>query len=133
MDRNNHLSTLLVEILIAVLFFALSGTVLLEMFVASRSQSAYAGLCSQALCEAQNLADVLYAADDAQALLEQEGFAQAKGVYTQEKGDLTLAVTLRERRMQAGTLREAEVLALSGDEMLVRLPCSRYVPGEAIP
>ncbi len=133
MDRNNHLSTLLVEILIAVLFFALSATVLLEMFVVSRSQSAYAGLCSEALCAAQNVADGIYAADDPQALLTQEGFSQAKGVYTQTNGNLTLAVTLRERQMQAGTLREAEILALRGDEMLVRLPCSRYMPGEAIP
>ncbi len=133
MDRNNHLSTLLVELLIAVLFFALSATVLLEMFVVSRSQSAYAGLCGEALCEAQNLADELYAADDPQALLTQEGFAEAKGVYTRANGALTLAVTLRERQMQAGTLREAEILALRGDEMLVRLPCSRYMPGEAIP
>ena len=133
MDRNNHLSTLLVEILIAVLFFALSATVLLEMFVASRSQSAYAGLCGEALCTAQNLADELYAADDAQALLTQAGFALEDGVYTLEDGDYTLAVTLAERQTQAGALREAEVSALRGDETLIRLPCSRYVPGEEIP
>ncbi len=133
MDRNNHLSTLLVEILIAVLFFAMAATVLLEAFVVSRRQSAYAGLCGEALCAAQNLADQIYASEDAQALLTQAGFAQEKGVYTQENGNFTLAVTLGERQTQAGALREAEVLALRGDEMLIRLPCSRYVPGEAIP
>lgn len=133
MDRNNHLSTLLVEILIAVLFFALSATVLLEMFVASRSQSAYAGLCGEALCAAQNLADEVYAAEDAQAMLSQAGFAQQDGVFTLENGEYTLAVTFGERQTKAGALREAEVCALRGDETLIRLPCSRYVPGEAIP
>lgn len=130
MARNNHLSTLLVEIMVAVLFFALSATVLLDMFVAARNQSMRAGICNEALAAAQNLADRLYAAADADALLQSEGFAPEGGAWTLDCGRYSFTVTLEEEPTAAGTLRNATVAAQSGGKLLLTLPCARYVPGE---
>ena len=43
MVKHNQLNTLLMEILIVVLFFALCSTVILDVFVGAHNQSARAG------------------------------------------------------------------------------------------
>ena len=43
MTRSNQLNTLLMEIMIAVLFFALCSTVILDVFVGAHNQSVRAG------------------------------------------------------------------------------------------
>ena len=63
MVKHNQLNTLLMEILIVVLFFALCSTVILDVFVGAHNQSARAGAQADALTAAQSLADRLYAAD----------------------------------------------------------------------
>ena len=64
MVKHNRQNTLLMEILIVVLFFALCSTVILNVFVGAHNQSARAGAQADALIAAQSLADRLYAADD---------------------------------------------------------------------
>ena len=61
MVKHNQLNTLLMEILIVVLFFALCSTVILDVFVGAHNQSARAGAQADALTAAQSLADRLYA------------------------------------------------------------------------
>ena len=59
MVKHNQLNTLLMEILIVVLFFALCSTVILDVFVGAHNQSARAGAQADALTAAQSLADRL--------------------------------------------------------------------------
>ena len=61
----NRSNALLVELLIVVMFFMLSATVLLQVFAAARNQSRQAERMIGALNTAQNVADELYAAEDA--------------------------------------------------------------------
>ena len=74
MVKHNQLNTLLMEILIVVLFFALCSTVILDVFVGAHNQSARAGAQADALTAAQSLADRLYAADEREDVLRQSGF-----------------------------------------------------------
>lgn len=60
MVKHNQLNTLLMEILIVVLFFALCSTVILDVFVGAHNQSVRAGAQADALTAAQSLADRLY-------------------------------------------------------------------------
>ena len=53
MVKHNQLNTLLMEILIVVLFFALCSTVILDVFVGAHNQSARAGAQADALTAAQ--------------------------------------------------------------------------------
>lgn len=126
MEKHNQLRTLLVEILVAVLFFALSATILLEVFVGARNQSVRAEVTNEALFAAQNLADRLYEAEDAEALLRADGYAQAEGAWTLDCGAYALTVTLAEERLTGGVLRGARVEAVRGGETLLTLPCARY-------
>ena len=59
MGGRNRSNVLLVEILIAVLFFMLSATVLVRVFVTARNMTVRAGVETRALAEAQNVAEAL--------------------------------------------------------------------------
>ena len=69
MRNRNRSNVLLVEILIAVLFFMLSAAVLVRVFVTSRNLTVRSGVEAKALVEAQNVAEALYAAGDPEELL----------------------------------------------------------------
>ena len=73
MVKHNRQNTLLMEILIVVLFFALCSTVILNVFVGAHNQSERAGAQADALIAAQSLADRLYAADERKDALRQSG------------------------------------------------------------
>ena len=75
MVKHNRQNTLLMEILIVVLFFALCSTVILNVFVGAHNQSARAGAQADALIAAQSLADRLYAADERKDALRQSGLS----------------------------------------------------------
>ena len=61
----NHLNVLLVEIMMAVLFFALSSIVILEVFAAANTGSMEASILGDALSEAKSLSERIYAAENA--------------------------------------------------------------------
>ena len=133
MGKSNQLNTLLVEIMIAVLFFALSSTVVLQTFVVTRNQSREAAVYDTALMEAQNIADRLYVSGDYEAALEQAGFTQDDQGWTLPQEDYELRVTAEKEATAAGMLLTAEVSAYHKDEALLTLPCVRYLPGEVQP
>lgn len=128
MTRSNQLNTLLMEIMIAVLFFALCSTVILDVFVGAHNQSVRAGVQAQALTAAQNLSDGLYAAEQREELLLENGFkAGEAGVFTRECDGYTLSVALGEERTAAGRIETAEITALDQGGELFSLPDARYV------
>ncbi len=132
MNENRSQRTLLVEILIAVLFFALCATVLLRTFVSAREYSDRAGIDSAALLAAQDLSERLYASQDWAALLAEDGFAESDGVWTRDAGAYHLEVRLDAEEAPAGELRTATVRATREDQLIVELPSVRYIPREAI-
>ena len=136
MRNNNRSNVLLVEILIAVLFFMLSATVLVQVFGTSRSLTVRSGVETLALAEAQNVADTLYAAEDPGAVLEGMEFIESHGAWSKDYGDFSIYVTAEEKRTDAGELWEGQVSAFYSrrdpeaarqeDEQLFTLPCTRY-------
>ena len=136
MGNRNRSNVLLVEILIVVLFFMLSATVLVQVFSTARSLTLRAGVENRALAEAQNVAEALCAADDPDALLDEMDFSLSHGVWTRDGGEYGLYVTMSVEPAGAGELWRAEVWAyrLSRDaedgrpasETLFSLPCARY-------
>lgn len=128
MTNGKRQSMLLVEIVIAVLFFALSATVILDMYAAAYAKSALAGAQSAATTDAQNLAEQLKTAEDWPSLLTGAGFDAADGAYTLERDGYRLAVTANEENAGAGTLRTAEICALRGEASLLTLRAVRYEP-----
>ena len=140
MGNRNRSNVLLVEILIAVLFFMLSATVLVQVFAGARTLTVKAGVETRALAEAQNIAEVIYAADNPEAALEALEFKNAHGAWTRDYGEYTLYVEGGETETDAGTIWSGEVSALyhnrnadrarQEDDELFVLPCVRYREGQ---
>lgn len=131
MNGSRSQRALLVEIMIAVLFFALCATVLVQTFAAARALSHRAGAEGAALIEAQDLAEQLRAADDAEALLSSLGFARAEDAWRRAEGDCTMEVVPRAEAFAAGRLFAATVRVTRAEETVVELPVARYIPEEA--
>ena len=126
MKSGNRSNALLVELLIVVMFFMLSSTVLLQVFATARSQSALSGKLTEAVNEAQSMADRLYASEDAESLLTEMGCAQEDGLWRLPGEDFDLTVTLDLERRPCGELLRYRVQAVSEGKTLVDLPAARY-------
>ena len=126
MKSGNRSNALLVELLIVVMFFMLSATVLLQVFSTTRSQSNRAGMLIEALNESQNVADRLYGAQDAEAALLEMGFISQSGEWRLEKNGYTITVTASEKSAPNGVMNRFEVRAVQNDEALLTLPVARY-------
>ena len=136
MGNKNRSNVLLVEILIAVLFFMLSATVLVRVFATSRNLTVRSGVETLALTEAQNVAETLCAARDPEAELEAMEFASSHGSWTRDYGDYTLYVTGEYEPAGAGQIWAGEVSAYyrlrnpddarQANTLLFTLPCTQY-------
>ena len=136
MRNRNRSNVLLVEILIAVLFFMLSATVLVKVFVAARNMTVRSGVESMAIADAQNVAETMYAAEDIDATLEGMGFYSSHGAWTLDRGDYTLYVDGKAEPTEAGELWSGTVSAFyklrnpdtarAEDERLFERVCTRY-------
>lgn len=133
MTKGGRQSALLAEIIMAVLFFSLSATVILDVFATAYGKSVYAQACSSAIADAQNLAERIYASDDPTALLQSDGFVAQGDTWVLADEDYTLHVELASEASGAGELLTVKVCALREGETLVEIPSARYIPGEVTP
>ena len=138
--KKSHSNVLLVEILIAVLFFMLSCTVLVRVFEASRNMTLKAGVQTEALTEAQNVAEAIYGAGDVEAELRKLGFASSHGSFSRDCGDFVLYVSGKAEEAGTGQIWKGEVKAFyktkqqdrqKEEVALVSLPCVWYMEAAA--
>lgn len=133
MRQHGKLNALLMEILIAVLFFALCSCVILNMISASSNQSIWVSQVTKLLCETQSLADSLYVSEDRAATLLEAGFvAQADG-YIREDAMGTIQVVLRTEETSGGYLNLADIHAVTPSGKDIELTSTRYEPQEVQP
>ena len=136
MGKKDRSNVLLVEILIVILFFMLSATVLVRVFAAARNMTARTAVETKALAQAQNVADTLYTSNDIEAALLSMDFNMAHETWSRDYEGFTLCVTGEEEKTQAGDLWQGEVSAFYSkrdpntknpvEEALFSLPCARY-------
>lgn len=129
MSKNRNQNILLVEIMIAVLFFALCSGVMLETFVAAREYERRARIETEALVGMQNITEQVYAAGSAEETLETLGFEAGGGVWTMDTGDFIYEMTVTQEPAPAGTLRTTLIRALRNGEAIAEIPGARYLPG----
>lgn len=128
--KTKHMNALLMEIMMAVLFFALCAAVILELFSVSHSLNQNAEAVSSAANLAQNLSQQIYAADDVNALLSENGFVFDGEVWWADVQDCTLQVATESSALPAGEMLRAQLTVLQDGEEMVSLPCARYLSGE---
>ena len=133
MKEGRRANALLVELLLVVFFFMISAAILVQVFADARLKSRTAHATNASMLEAENIADELYAAKDPDAVLADYGFAAEDGGWVLQKDGYLLKVTLREEETEAGTLRTYDVSGIEGENILMTLPSSRYIPKEVSP
>ena len=126
MKSGSRSNALLVEILIVVAFFMLSATFLMQMFSAARMENERADLLTHALTEAQNIAERLYAAPDAEQALSDMGFVLQDDVWQLQQENYVAQVESSEEAMDSGSMTRQQVRILLNGEELVNLPVARY-------
>ncbi len=126
MKSGSRSNALLVELLIVVMFFMLTTTVLLEVFAKANSFNNRSELLTTSMVEAQNLADLLYRAEDAEKLLQDQGFAAKENVWSKEEKTYRMEVLVTPEEDETGIYRRQEVRVFSDDKMIYSLPCSRW-------
>lgn len=129
MKRAKSINALLVEIMIAVLFFALCSAVMLEMFAYTRNMSREVEISNSAMVYIQNMAERMYASDDARALLEDEGFYADGDVMRTECDGYSVTVDMNEEKTDGGLIVSAEITAVGKNGEIAQIPFVRYISG----
>ena len=78
MKKRSQSNALLVELLIVIIFFMLAAAVLVQVFSTSHRLTGQADVRTEALNDAQNVADMLLNVAAAEDALRAEGFAQGQ-------------------------------------------------------
>lgn len=138
MKERDRANTLLLEILIALLFFAIASAAIVKVFAGAWELTGRTERRAALLAEAQETAERLYAADDAEVLLTERGFAQnkASGMWERGENNALLQVKVAFSEGATGTMRLCSVTGteLNGaqrTEKLFELPIDRFFPKEA--
>ena len=133
MKEGSRANALLVELLLVIFFFMLSAAILVQVFADAKLKSRTAHASNASMLEAQNIAEDLYGAEDPDAVLAGYGFTAEGDAWTLQRGGYLLRVTLKNEETDAGTLRTYEVSGIEGENTLLTLPSTRYIPKEVSP
>ena len=133
MKEGSRANALLVELLLVIFFFMLSAAILVQVFADAKLKSRTAHATNGSMLEAQNIAEDLYAADNPDAVLADYGFTAQDGGWTLEKDGYILKVTFREEETESGVLRTYDISGVEGENTLLTLPATRFIPKEVSP
>ena len=133
MKEGSRANALLVELLLVIFFFMISAAILVQVFADAKLKSRTAHASNASMLEAQNIAEDLYVAEDPDAVLAGYGFTAEGDAWTLQRDGYLLRVTLKNEETDAGTLRTYEVSGIEGENTLLTLPSTRYIPKEVSP
>ena len=130
MKEGSRANALLVELLLVIFFFMISAAILVQVFADAKMKSRTAYATNAAMLDAQNIAEDLYAAENPDDVLESYGFTGENGEWLLHKDGYLLQVILRETETDSGVLREYDIAGIEGENTLLTLPSTRYIPKE---
>ena len=133
MKEGSRANALLVELLLVIFFFMLSSAILVRIYGDAKLKSRTAYATNATMLEAQNIAEDLYAADDAEAVMAKYGFTAKDGGWVLEKDGYSLKITYSEKETTSGVLRTYAISGLEGENTLLTLPSTRFIPKEVSP
>ena len=129
MNKSRNQNVLLVEIMIAVLFFMLCSGVLLETFMAAREYERRSFTETEALIDMQSISEKMYASDDAEEVLRDSGFVQEEGKWLLDMGEYVFEAETGEEMTEAGSVRTTVIRTLRDGQIVMEIPGARYLPG----
>lgn len=134
--KNEHsrrpMNLFFIEIIIALLFFSISGAVIMKVFAAADSKTRKSALLEEVVITAQSIAELYSCDGDADAAVRESvgnvGYDDLSAVALKD-GRVVLSVSERREPSGAGELRRLSmVFTLDGGE-IYSLDCAAYVSG----
>ena len=129
MNKSRNQNVLLVEIMIAVLFFMLCSGVLLETFMAAREYERRSFMETEALIDMQSISEKIYASENAEDVLRDSGFVQEDGKWLLDMGEYMFEAEIGEEMTEAGFVRNTVIRTLRDGQTVMEIPGARYLPG----
>ena len=129
MNKSRNQNVLLVEIMIAVLFFMLCSGVLLETFMAAREYERRSFMETEALIDMQSISEKMYASENAEGVLRDSGFVQEDGKWLLDMGEYVFEAEIGEEMTEAGFVRNTVIRTLRDGQTVMEIPGARYLPG----
>ncbi len=127
MKKRATFSPVLLELIVAILFFALAMSVVVQLIAAANETSSASALTSRALIAMESAAEQLKADPVGDGAFDESG--ERRFTVEPEEG-MQLSVTVRRILGAAGTLYEFEITAAGSGKPLGSLSAARYVSGE---
>ena len=129
--KNYKGNMLLIELVIVILFFALSQVVIVQVFAETQRKSVGTARLNSSLVYAESILELLCNEERPEDALLQAGFVENGGfyAYTQSSG---VGFTARVSRLHhhSGTLVSVELIAQYGEVTLFNLPSTQYFAEE---
>lgn len=124
-------NTLLVELLVVILFFALSQTIVLQVFTKAQQINHESEATHLALTQARDVAETLAVSDDAQAALAQMGFtADGSGSLVAQGDGYRLTATVSSLTQTTGSITTVTLTAIQNGVEVFSFPATRYKGGK---
>lgn len=124
-------NTLLVELTVVVLFFALSQAIVLQVFAKAQQINRETAVLHGALTQARDVAETLAVSDDVQPTLYAMGFVSPpEGGSPSLAGDgYRLTADISRLTQPSGVITTVTLTALRGETVLFTFPATRYKGG----
>ena len=123
MKQRIGISPMLLELIVTILFFMLSMSVVVRFIAAADETSRTSALTSRAMIAMENVAEEL----KADPLSDDQFDADGLHRFTLQEEDLQLLVVVQRVCAGSGILYEIEISATSGDRQLGSLSAARYI------
>lgn len=117
----------LIEMIIALLFFCVSGAIILKVFAGANSKSHESARLERVILLAQSIAEAYSVFGDAQKTAEYVGLAQLNTNIPDKNGEIALQSTETQTETEAGELRTLEMRFYYNNEEIYVLDCSSYI------
>jgi len=130
MKRSKGMNALLVEIMLAVLFFALCSAAIMEIFAYTKNVSVDSNIKSRAMIYIQDITEKMYTTKDMCVILKCNGFVFENGEWNLKRDGYDVSVQLSEEKAYCGTIVRAVITANGENGTIAQVPCVRYFSGE---
>lgn len=137
--KKNSTSLLLMEMALAILFFALSAAVILQVYVGAHRRSTQSETVVTATLLSEDAVNALRASDlPTDAFFADDGYMQTetgyeKQIILNDKRYVVMFTTAAEQTGTAGSLFLGEVSVMFAGETLHTMDAGRYISGGVLP
>lgn len=140
MNKTRKPNAMLVELVIVILFFALSASIILQLFVAASNRSVQSATDASALLHAEDFAERFSVSPlGTEVFCIKDGFentAEGNFAKTLEAANgraVRMVVSGEVEQLDAGVLDDLSLTLYDGERTIVHMPVSRYTPKEVTP